>query len=74
MVTNTLWLEPKSAWMNKMATITSFAHRLPDVIPNKECARNDDGEGIREVDVNTVEGMSIDVGNFLRSFKGVHQD
>jgi len=40
----------------------------------KEWARDDDGDGIREVHVNTVEGMWTDVRNFLRSFKGVHKD
>ncbi len=39
----------------------------------KEWARDDDGDGIREVHVNTVEGMWTDVRNFLRPFKGVHK-
>lgn len=39
----------------------------------KEWARDDDGDGIREVHVNTVEGMWTDVRTFLRSFKGVHK-
>lgn len=39
-----------------------------------EWARDDDGDGIREVHVNTVEGMWTDVRNFLRPFKGVHKD
>lgn len=39
----------------------------------KEWARDDDGDGIREVHVNTAEGMWTDVRNFLRSFKGVHK-
>lgn len=39
----------------------------------KEWARDDDGDGIREVHVNTTEGMWTDVRNFLRSFKGVHK-
>jgi len=38
-----------------------------------EWARDDDGDGIREVHVNTVEGMWTDVRNFLRPFKGVHK-
>lgn len=38
-----------------------------------EWARDDDGDGVREVHVNTVEGMWTDVRNFLRSFKGVHK-
>ncbi|NJP08823.1 MAG: IS1595 family transposase [Leptolyngbyaceae cyanobacterium RU_5_1] len=39
-----------------------------------EWARDDDGDGIREVHVNTVEGLWTDVRNFLRPFKGVHKD
>ena len=38
-----------------------------------EWARDDDGDGIREVHCNTVEGMWTDVRNFLRPFKGVHK-
>jgi transposase-like protein len=38
-----------------------------------EWARDDDGDGIREVHVNTVEGLWADVRNFLRAFKGVHK-
>lgn len=38
-----------------------------------EWARDDDGDGVREVHVNTVEGMWTDVRNFLRPFKGVHK-
>jgi len=38
-----------------------------------EWARDDDGAGINEVHVNTVEGMWTDVRNFLRPFKGVHK-
>ena len=39
----------------------------------KEWARDDDSDGIREVHVNTVEGLWTDVRNFLRPFKGVHK-
>lgn len=38
-----------------------------------EYARDDDGDGIREVHCNTVEGMWTDVRNFLRPFKGIHK-
>jgi transposase len=38
-----------------------------------EWARDDDGDGIREVHTNTAEGMWTDVRNFLRPFKGVHK-
>jgi transposase-like protein len=39
----------------------------------KEWARDDDGDGIREVHCNTTEGMWTDVRIFLRPFKGVHK-
>jgi transposase len=38
-----------------------------------EWARDDDGDGIREVHVNTLEGMWTTVRNFLRPFRGVHK-
>lgn len=37
----------------------------------KEWARDDDGDGIREVHTNTVEGMWTGLRNFLRPFRGV---
>ena len=39
----------------------------------KEWARDDDGDGIREVHVNTMEGTWTTVRNFLRPFRGVHK-
>jgi transposase len=39
----------------------------------KEWARDDDGDGIREVHVNTLEGWWTGVRNFLRPFRGVHK-
>lgn len=38
-----------------------------------EWARDEDGDGIREVHVNTVEGLWTTVRSFLRSFRGVHK-
>jgi transposase len=38
-----------------------------------EWARDEDGDGIREVHVNTIEGMWTSVRNFLRPFRGVHK-
>jgi transposase-like protein len=38
-----------------------------------EWARDDDGDGIREVHVNAVEGLWTTVHNFLRPFQGVHK-
>ena len=41
--------------------------------PNPEYARDDDGDGIREVHCNTMEGIWTGLRNFLRIFRGVHQ-
>ena len=38
-----------------------------------EWARDDDGDGIREVHVNSNEGGWTGLRNFLRSFRGVHK-
>ncbi len=38
-----------------------------------EWARDDDGDGIREVHTNTAEGMWTAVRNFLRPLRGVHK-
>ena len=39
----------------------------------KEWARDDDGDGIREVHCNTTEGAWTGAQNFLRPFRGVHK-
>ena len=39
----------------------------------KEWARDDDGGGIREVHINTIEGLWTTLRNFLRPFRGVHK-
>jgi len=36
-------------------------------------ARDDDGDGIREVHVNTIEGLWTGLRNFLRPFRGVNK-
>ena len=38
-----------------------------------EWARDADGDGIREIHINTTEGMWTGVRNFLRPFRGVHK-
>ena len=38
-----------------------------------EWARDDDGDGIREVHTNTAEGMWTTTRNFLRPLRGVHK-
>ena len=37
---------------------------------SKEWARDDDGDGVREVHVNTIEGLWTTLRNFLRPFRG----
>jgi transposase len=37
----------------------------------REWARDDDGDGVREVHVNTLEGLWTGMRNFLRAFRGV---
>jgi transposase-like protein len=39
----------------------------------KEWARDDNGDGIREVHTNTLEGMWAGLRTFLRPFRGVHK-
>ena len=39
----------------------------------REWARDDDGDGIREVHCHTMEGSSAGLRNFLRPFRGVHK-
>lgn len=40
---------------------------------NGEWARDDDGDGIYETHINTIEGVWTTVRNFLRPFRGVHK-
>ncbi len=37
----------------------------------REWARDDDGDGVREVHRNTMEGHWVGLRNFLRPFRGV---
>ena len=41
--------------------------------PHPEYARDDDGDGIREVHCNTMEGLWTGLRNFLRPFRGVNK-
>jgi len=45
----------------------SVTHRPP----HPEWARDDDGDGVREVHCNTLEGSWTGLRNFLRPFRGV---
>ncbi len=49
----------------KHATVCHSAH---------EWARDDDGDGIREVHSNTMEGIWTGLRNFLRPFRGIHKN
>jgi transposase len=40
---------------------------------SREYARDDDGDGKREVHCNTMEGTWTGLRNFLRAFRGVHK-
>ncbi len=40
----------------------------------REWARDDDGDGVREVHCNTMEGIWTGLRNFLRVFRGVHKE
>lgn len=40
---------------------------------NREWARDDDDDGIREVHCNTMEGIWTGLRNFLRPFRGVNK-
>jgi transposase len=40
----------------------------------KEWARDDDGDGVREVHCNTCEGAGAGLRTYLRAFRGVHKD
>ena len=42
--------------------------------PNPQYARDDDGDGIREVHCNTMEGICTGVRNFLCLFRGVNKE
>ena len=39
----------------------------------KEHARDEDGDGVREVHINGAEGENLGLRNFLRPFRGVHK-
>ena len=43
---------------------------FPSATP-PEWARDDDGDGVREVHVNTLEGLWTGLRNFLRPFRGI---
>lgn len=44
-----------------------------DETGRREWARDDDGDGVREVHCNTCEGAGAGLRTFLRVFRGVHK-
>lgn len=44
-----------------------------DAEGRREWARDDDGDGVREVHCNTCEGAGAGLRTFLRVFRGVHK-
>ena len=60
---------------------TDEASNYPNVHPRhasvchgvKEWARDDDGDGVREVHCNSCEGAGTGLRTFLRMFRGVHK-
>ena len=49
-------------------------HKTVCHTPGQRCwARDEDGDGIREVHHNTMEGIWTGLRNFLRPFRGVHK-
>ena len=53
-------------------TGTGARKRAPPAQPTR-VGRDDDGDGVREVHCNTLEGIWTGVRNFLRPFRGVHK-
>ena len=64
---------PPVTRMNGKATIVIRRTHHTVCHGQKEWARDDDGDGIREVHTNTIEGLWTTARNFLRPFRGVHK-
>ena len=57
------------------AGLAAMGRLHPTVCHNAgEWARDDDGDGIREVHDNTLEGLWTGLRNFLRPFRGVNKE
>jgi transposase len=58
-------------WYNRLP---AMGRSRPTVChAERELARDDDGDGVREVHVNTLEGLWTGLRNFLRPFRGVSE-
>lgn len=55
-------------WVEESGRQRQAVNHSPGV---REWARDDDGDGVREVHINTIEGLWTGVRNFLRPFRGV---
>ena len=57
---------------NHLGRLRKWVHKTVDHSgPKSTWARDDDGDGVREVHCNTQEGIWTGVRNFLRRFRGV---
>jgi len=68
--TTTLYTDESSAY--NLVAATGRGHGTV-CHSKREWARDDDGDGIREVHCNTMEGIWTGLRNFLRPFRGVHK-
>jgi transposase len=64
-------IHPTSVDPSVRRSRSTVRHGIKDGM--REWARDDDGDGISEVHINTMEGLWTQVRNFLRPFKGVHK-
>lgn len=69
--TTAFYSDESSAYLHIAATGRSHATVCHS---QREWARDDDGDGIREVHCNTMEGIWTGLRNFLRPFRGVRKD
>jgi transposase len=68
--TTTVYTDESSAYNH--VSETGRAHHTV-CHSQREYARDDDGDGVREVHCNTMEGIWTGLRNFLRPFRGVHK-
>jgi transposase-like protein len=68
--TTTLYTDESSAYNHIAETGRGHATVCHS---QKEWARDDDGDGVREVHCNTMEGIWTGLRNFLRPFRGLHK-
>jgi transposase len=73
MCTSLRWQAQPLTPTNGVATTPLLRAHATAAHGHKEWARDDDGDGKREVHINTSEGMWTDVRTFLRPFKGVNR-